>query len=115
MNFWGSWCAPCRAEAPALGALARHFRAQQVRFLGVDIRDNPASARAFMKTFRIGYASLNDPSDDIALAFRATVPPAGIPTTLVIDRTGHIAARIVGGVTYSGLKALITEVSAGKT
>ena len=112
INFWGSWCAPCREEAPALGALARHFRPDHVRFLGVDIMDNPASARAFMKTFGIGYPSLNDPSDEIALAFRSTVPPAGIPTTLVIDRTGHIAARIVGGVTYRGLKALITEVSA---
>jgi thiol-disulfide isomerase/thioredoxin len=111
MNFWGSWCAPCREEAPALGALARRFRRDRVRFLGVDIMDNPASARAFMNTFRIGYPSLNDPSDEIALAFRSTVPPAGIPTTLVIDRTGHIAARIVGGVTYSGLKALITKVS----
>jgi thiol-disulfide isomerase/thioredoxin len=114
INFWGSWCAPCRQEAPALGALARHFRADRVRFLGIDIRDNKASAEAFTSTFRIGYPSLNDPSDSIALAFRGTVPPAGIPSTLVIDRGGRIAARIVGGVTYAGLKALITRVAAGK-
>jgi thiol-disulfide isomerase/thioredoxin len=115
INFWGSWCAPCRQEAPALGALARHFRADRVRFLGIDIRDNPASAEAFMTTFRIGYPSLNDPSDNIALAFRGTVSPAGIPSTLVVDRSGRIAARIVGGVTFAGLKALITEVAAGTT
>jgi thiol-disulfide isomerase/thioredoxin len=112
VNFWGSWCAPCRQEAPALGTLARQLRPRNVRFLGVDIRDNPAGAQAFMRTFRIGYPSLNDPADEIALKFRGTVPPTGIPTTLLIDRSGHIAARIVGGATYAGLKVLITRVDA---
>lgn len=113
MNFWGSWCAPCRQEAPALASLARRFHAAGVRFVGVDIRDSPASAAAFLRTFRISYPSLNDPGDEIALAFRGTVPPAGIPTTLVVDRGGRIAARIVGGVSYDGLKALITQIAAG--
>ena len=112
MNFWGSWCAPCRQEAPTLGTLARQLRSRNVRFLGVDLRDNPSGADAFIRTFRIAYPSLNDPADEIALAFRGTVPPDGIPTTLLIDRSGHIAARIVGGVSYLGLKALITEVDA---
>jgi thiol-disulfide isomerase/thioredoxin len=112
INFWGSWCTPCREEAPALGALARHFSGAGVRFLGVDIRDNVASAEAFIRTFRIGYPSLNDPNDMIALDFSGTVPPAGTPTTLVIDPGGRIAARIVGPVSYNGLRALITQVSA---
>ena len=112
VNFWGSWCGPCRQEAPALGTLARQLRPKDVRFLGVDIRDNPAGAEAFMRTFRISYPSLSDPADEIALAFRGTVPPTGIPTTLLIDRSGHIAARIVGGASYAGLKALITRVDA---
>ena len=112
MNFWGSWCTPCREEAPALGTLARNFAGTDVRFVGVDIRDDPASAEAFMRTFRIGYPSLNDPSDLVALDFNGTVPPAGIPTTLVIDRSGRIAARIVGQASYSGLKALIKQVKA---
>ena len=115
MNFWGSWCTPCREEAPALGALARRFAGAAVRFVGVDIRDDPASAEAFMRTFRIGYPSLNDPNDVIALDFSGTVPPAGIPTTLVIDRAGRIAARIIGPVSYDGLKALITQVSAERS
>ncbi len=110
INFWGSWCAPCRAEAPDLSTLASRYRSLGVRFLGIDIQDEPASAEAFMQTFRITYPSLNDPGDEIALAFRKTVPPNAIPTTLVIDRSGHIAARIVGGATYDALKALIARV-----
>jgi thiol-disulfide isomerase/thioredoxin len=110
MNFWGSWCAPCREEAPALATLARYFRSFDVRFIGVDIQDTPSAADAFVRTFRITYPSLNDPSDEIALKFHGTVPPTGIPTTLLIDRSGDIAARIVGGVSYSGLKALIAKV-----
>jgi len=86
-----------------------------VRFVGVDIRDDPASAEAFMRTFRIGYPSLNDPNDAVALDFSGTVPPAGIPATLVIDRGGRIAARIIGPVSYDGLKALITQVSAERS
>jgi thiol-disulfide isomerase/thioredoxin len=112
LNFWGSWCTPCRQEAPALGELARHLSGTGVRFVGVDIRDDPASAQAFMRTFRISYPSLNDPGDAIALAFSGTVPPAGIPTTLVIDRSGRIAARIVGTASYDGLSALVAQVSA---
>ena len=111
LNFWGSWCAPCRQEAPSLAALASRFQPAGVRFLGVDIRDSPASAMAFLRNYRISYPSLNDPGDEIALAFRGTVPPVGIPTTLVIDRSGRIAARIVGGVSYDGLKALITQIA----
>jgi thiol-disulfide isomerase/thioredoxin len=114
MNFWGSWCTPCREEAPVLGALARHFSGAGVRFLGVDIRDDPASAVAFMRTYRISYPSLNDPNDLIALDFRGTAPPAGIPTTLVIDARGRIAARVIGPVSYDSLRALITQ-AAGRT
>jgi thiol-disulfide isomerase/thioredoxin len=112
LNFWGSWCTPCRAEAPTLSALARHFRGAGVQFLGVDIRDSNASAEAFQRTFNITYPSLSDPADEVALAFRSTVPPAGIPTTLVINRAGRVTARVVGQVTYLGLRGLISQAMA---
>jgi len=115
MNFWGSWCTPCREEAPVLGALARYFAPDRVRFLGVDIRDDPASAEAFMRTYRISYPSLNDPNDLVALDFRSAAPPAGIPTTLVIDASGQITARVIGPVSYDGLKTLIMQASAERT
>jgi thiol-disulfide isomerase/thioredoxin len=112
MNFWGSWCTPCRAEAPVLSSLSRHFGGQPVRFLGIDIRDSPASAEAFQRDFHITYPSLNDPGDVIALGFRNTVPPAGIPTTLIIGRNGRVAARVIGAVSYPGLRGLISRAVA---
>jgi thiol-disulfide isomerase/thioredoxin len=113
MNFWGSWCAPCRAEAPTLEVLSEQYQAKGVQFVGVDIRDSRASAQAFVQNLRISYPSLNDPADEIALAFRGTVPPAAIPSTLVIDRAGHIAGRVIGQATYSSLNRILTQVTAG--
>lgn len=115
LNFWGSWCAPCRSEAPALAALATHFKSSPVRFVGDDVHDSPASAQAFERTFNVGYPSLNDPGEQVALAFHGTVPPVAIPTTLLIDRTGHIAGRIVGGVSFRGLLALINKILAERS
>lgn len=112
LNFWGSWCPPCRREAPALAALARSFSRDRVRFIGVDIRDSAPSAEAFEQTFNVGYPSLNDPAGLVVLAFHGTVPPNAFPSTLVIDRTGHIAASVFGEVSYSGLRALVAKILA---
>jgi len=79
------------------------------------MRDDPTSADAFMQTFGIRYPSLNDPGGQIALAFRGTVPPAAIPTTLVIDRSGRIAARVIGSSSYDSLRKIILQVAAGQS
>lgn len=115
LNFWGSWCSPCRAEAPRLAALARYFSRDPVRFVGDDVHDYATAAAAFEHTFGIGYPSLNDPGEQVALAFHNTVPPTAIPSTLVIDRAGKIAARVIGEVSYNGLRALIAKVLAEQT
>ena len=115
LNFWGSWCAPCRREAPDLAALATHFKNAQVRFIGDNVQDSPANALAFQRTFNVHYPSVNDPGEQVALAFHGAVPPVGIPTTLLIDRSGHIAGRVVGEVSYRGLHALIDKVLAGQS
>ena len=109
LNFWGSWCSVCHAEAPALAAVARQSTASGLRFLGVDVNDNTASAMAYMSDYRISYPSLNDPGDSIALDFRGTIPIAAFPSTLVIARSGRLAGRIIGAVTCQGLTTMIKE------
>ena len=111
LNFWGSWCPPCRAEAPTLAVAAEQYRPTGVSFLGVDERDTTASAEAFTRNFGITYPSVNDPSSEIALDFTAVVPLEGTPTTLVIDRTGHIAGAVFGGATSTELTAILAKVT----
>ena len=111
LNFWGSWCVPCREEAPALSAVASRYQPSGVSFLGVDVRDTTASAQAFARSFHITYPSVSDPGSVITLDFTARVPIAGTPTTLVIDRTGHIAGAVFGTVTYPELTAILAQVT----
>ena len=107
INVWASWCAPCRAEAPALEELSKS-RAD-VQFIGVLTRDNLVSARAFVSRFGITYPTLID--DAILAKFPSALLPNAIPTTLIIDKRGKVAVRISGEITYSGLKELISKVS----
>jgi thiol-disulfide isomerase/thioredoxin len=114
LNFWGSWCGPCRAEAPALTVAAHQYRPSGVAFLGVDVRDTPASAEAFVRDYGVSYPSVSDTSSVITLDFTAVVPIAGTPTTLVIDPTGHIAGAVFGTATYPELATILAKVT-GKT
>lgn len=107
LNVWASWCAPCRAEAPALALLSSTF--PEVRFVGVLTRDNLSTARAFVKRFSIPYPTLID--DSILLGFRDSLIANAIPTTLVIDKNGKVAARISGAITVASLTDLIERVS----
>jgi thiol-disulfide isomerase/thioredoxin len=113
LNFWGSWCAPCRKEAPTLAVLSEQYQPKGVRFVGVDIRDQASAAQAFVQNFRISYPSLNDPGDEIALAFRGTVSPAAIPSTLVIDQNHRIAGRVIGTASYGSLNNILAKLTAG--
>jgi thiol-disulfide isomerase/thioredoxin len=111
LNFWASWCAPCRAEAPVLKDIAAKTKAAGVEFVGVDFKDTKQQALAFERTQQPGYPSLYDQPGKIALAFQGTVPPAAIPSTLIIDRQGRVAARALGAVKYTELLNAVTTVS----
>lgn len=107
INIWASWCAPCRAEAPALKAVSEDLADEGVVFVGLNTRDSDTSARAFEKSFGINYPSVIDTDGQLQLRFAADVSPAAIPSTIVIDRQGRVAGRILGRASESTLRALI--------
>jgi len=109
-NVWASWCAPCRAEAPALVSLSQIY--PDVSFVGLVTRDNLSTARAFVKRFKITYPNLAD--DSILMNFRDSLIANAIPTTLIIDANGKVAARISGQITVASLTDLINKIGAGK-
>ncbi|MFK4729502.1 redoxin family protein [Agromyces mediolanus] len=97
VNFWYAGCAPCRAEAPQLETLSQKYRDQGVVFLGVNVRDQAGTAMAFTDAYGITYPSILDVNDGNAqLAFSGTVAPNAVPTTVVLDREGRVASRILG-------------------
>ena len=109
LNFWYAACAPCRVEAPHLEALYQEFRTQGVLFYGINVRDEKPTAEAFERTFGVTYPSVEDKDGKVLLAMTRFVPPQAVPTTLVLDKEGRVAARILGGLDKSTLKALITS------
>lgn len=115
VNVWGSWCPPCRKEAPALEEVAKQYADKNVQFLGVNVRDNTASAKAYEEKFGITFPSLDDYSQKSMLGFKDSLPAQGIPTTWIIDADGKVAVRIfVDNLTASTLAGLVDDVIAGK-
>ena len=114
LNFWGSWCSPCREEAPTLALLAKQDSAKGVAFLGDDVSDTPANALAFTGKENIPYRSINDQGSAVAGQISQVVPVKDTPTTVVIDKTGHVAAFIVGTVSYGQLSTFITDAAVTK-
>ncbi|UGY91003.1 TlpA family protein disulfide reductase [Streptomyces gobiensis] len=113
INVWGSWCAPCRKEAPELVKLHEETTPLGVEFLGIDIRDNKAAAKAFERNYGITYPSIYDPEGRTTTGFKQLAPRA-VPTTYVLDRTGRVAALSIGALTYRGFAPIIKDIAAEK-
>ena len=115
VNVWASWCAPCRAEAADLETVFEEYSSKGVTFVGLNTRDSAANALAFTRKLGVGYPSVRDEDGRLQLAFRDTLPPQAIPSTLIIDRQGRIAARALGPVDKSRLRGLIDPLLAQGT
>jgi thiol-disulfide isomerase/thioredoxin len=109
INFWGSWCAPCRAEADDLENTYLATKASGVAFLGINGRDDLDKAKAFVAG-RATYPSLFDSSGRLSLDF--DVPPNGTPSTIVLDRQGRIAVVIRQAVVQSTLQPYVERIAA---
>ena len=116
VNVWGSWCPPCRAEAPMLADAARAMAKKGVVFLGINSR-NPEQAgpRAFERRYQIPYDSIYDPDGRTLLAFHGTLAPNSIPSTVVIDKQGRVAASVIGSITRTTLDDLVDDALHSKS
>ncbi|MPY45258.1 TlpA family protein disulfide reductase [Streptomyces phyllanthi] len=116
VNVWGSWCSPCRAEASNLVKVSEDLEGQGVRFVGINTRDtSTAPARAFEDEYKVTYPSLYDPTGKLMLRFeKGTLNPQAIPSTLVIDREGKVAARSLQALSESKLRKMIDPILAEK-
>ncbi|QKW19664.1 TlpA family protein disulfide reductase [Kitasatospora sp. NA04385] len=114
LNLWGSWCSACRAEAPGLQELWEKYRDRGVQFLGINTRDSdPANAVAFERNKGVTFPSIYDPDGTQILRFpKGYLDPQSIPTTMVIDRDGRVAARVLGGRSPDVIDAMIRPVLA---
>jgi thiol-disulfide isomerase/thioredoxin len=110
VNFWGSWCGPCRGEAGELAAVSHQTTALGVVFLGVDEKEDRSAAARFEQVRRTPYPSLFDKGGVILTKFRRLAPQQ-TPTTILIDRRGRIARVLPGGITASELLPLVTRLA----
>lgn len=109
LNFWASWCPPCRAEAPELRALYGKFRSS-VSFVGIDItsQDSVESAKWFVKNFRVPFSVAIDPTGKVTAAYRVTA----IPTTVVLSKSGVILDRFSGPINSTLLTRELQQLAA---
>jgi cytochrome c biogenesis protein CcmG/thiol:disulfide interchange protein DsbE len=105
INFWASWCVPCRAEAPELARFDREM-GTRARLVGVDFQDAKADALAFIREFRWRFPNVRDPQGKLAARYGL----AGLPTTYVIDPQGRLARSMTGPQTFQKLARAVREV-----
>jgi peroxiredoxin len=110
LNFWGSWCAPCRVETPEFQEVYADVKDDGVQFLGLNVKEpSEQFAQAFVDRFGIEFPSLYDPRGEVALAFRG-YPANAIPSTIVLDAEGRVAAVYTGTVSKADLHSVIDEI-----
>ncbi|MGC5167610.1 TlpA family protein disulfide reductase [Luteimicrobium sp. DT211] len=112
VNTWYAGCAPCRKEAPDLASLASSAT-DGVHYLGINSTDDAGAAQAFQRTFKIPYPSISDKSGSVVATLQGVVPVQAVPTTVVLDAQGRVAARVLGATTKATLAGLVDDVRSG--
>lgn len=110
LNVWGSWCGPCRAEAPELEAVARATAPLGVQFLGIDVRDDRAAAADFLRDRGVSYPSIFDPPARSLISLRG-FPRNVVPSTIVLDRNGRVAAVFLTALLARDLEPTIRRIA----
>lgn len=106
LNFWASWCPPCRAEAPDFERVHQAYRDKGVVILGVNTSDQTSKAQAFLTETGVSYPNLLDDRNQLATQFNAT----SLPTTIFIDREGHVVKRRLGAINAQQLATQIDDL-----
>ena len=116
LNFWYAGCPPCRAEAKYLNKVHDEYAGKDVQFIGVNVRDERGTAAAFERTFGIDYPTvLDQKTGEMQLALSGQIAPNAVPATIVLDKQGRVAARVLGAVDGpSILDTLVGDELAGK-
>lgn len=110
VNIWGSWCPPCRKEQPVLSQVSIDLKPQGVEFLGIAVRENAATSKAYADAKRVPYPSISDSGGKLLIGFASSLPAIAIPTTYIIDKQGRVATRLLDVATQSTLTSLVTEI-----
>ena len=115
LDLWGSWCTPCREEAPTMAQAYQAHQSEGVQFLGIDVRDDNAAAEAYQTAFGIGYPSLRDPDGALVLRLRPFVPASTLPSLVIVDSHGKVAVIVTGIITSTQLDEQISYALATPT
>lgn len=110
INYWASWCAPCVTESPMLNTVYRVFQPRGVTFVGIDIKDERQAAQSFITDNRMSYPMVYDEAAKTAL--QLSIPAGGLPVTILVDRSGRVAAVYLGAVQHTAITATLQKLAA---
>jgi peroxiredoxin len=113
LNFWASWCAPCKTETPQFDLLYRQIKSKGVDFVGIDTKDDKESAQSFVDNYKISYPMVYDEQGETALRL-GNLPAAALPFTVLLDQHGKVAAVYVIRLAAKDLQSAIDKLLAGQ-